>query len=37
MAFAFGLLQGTRRIFECLPVLADPSASDRLATLQAMI
>ena len=37
MAFAFGLLQGTRRIFECLPVLTDPSASDRLATLQAMI
>jgi ArsR family metal-binding transcriptional regulator len=37
MAFAFGLLQGSRRILECQPVVAGASARERLATLQAML
>jgi ArsR family metal-binding transcriptional regulator len=37
MAFAAALLQQTRGLTECLPLVADPSFGDRRATLEAML
>ena len=37
MAFAAALLQQTRLLTECLPVVSDPGFGDRRATLEAML
>ena len=37
MAFAAALLQQTRGLAECQPLISDPSFSDRRATLEAML
>ena len=37
MAFAAALLQQTRPLSECLPLVSDPAFGDRRATLEAML
>jgi ArsR family metal-binding transcriptional regulator len=37
MAFAAALLQQTRLLTECLPIVSDPAFGDRRATLEAML
>ena len=37
MAFAAALLQQTRSLLECAPLVSDSAFSDRLATLEAML
>lgn len=37
MAFAAALLQQTRSLLECTPLVSDPAFSDRRATLEAML
>jgi ArsR family metal-binding transcriptional regulator len=37
MAFAAALLQQTRSLIECVPLVSDPAFTDRRATLEAML
>lgn len=37
MAFAVGLLQNTRELSECLPLMADTALAERRATLEALL